>query len=440
MIRRCIAVVSCRDTNITTVFAKMKSTSLPGRNIACRFCGAALTHTFVDLGSSPLCQTQILPADMNKMEPFYPLHVFVCDKCYLVQLDEYVAPDTIFSSEYPYFSSYSTSWVKHASDYADHMEADYGIGSRSFVVEIASNDGYLLQHFVKKGVRCLGVEPAGSVAKAAIAKGIPTVSRFFGTETAQQLVAEHGKADLMVGNNVLAHVPNLNDFVRGLATMLADSGTVTMEFPHLLQLMRLNQFDTIYHEHFSYFSFSVVNRVFAHHGLTLHDVAELPTHGGSLRIYASHKSAGRAQSKRALELLEREKQAGVETLAFYADFEARVRQTKWKLLDFLIKAKQQGKTVVGYGAPGKGNTLLNYCGIRQDFLEYTVDRNPHKQGTCTPGTRIPILDPSEIEKTKPDFILILPWNLKDEIVTSMAHARKWGAKFVVPIPEVEVLA
>jgi hypothetical protein len=354
-------------------------------------------------------------------------------------LDEYVAPDTIFSSEYPYFSSYSSSWVTHARHYAEHMQADYGIGSESFVVEIASNDGYLLQHFVKKGVRCLGVEPAAGVASAALANGVPTVVRFFGTETAEELVAEHGQADLVIGNNVLAHVPRLNDFVHGLRVMLADEGVITLEFPHLLRLMQLNQFDTIYHEHFSYFSFAVVNRVFAHHELTIIDVAELPTHGGSLRIYAAHRKSRREPSRRVSDLLERERLAGVETLGFYSGFETKVRETKRRLLDFLIDAKRRGKSIVGYGAPGKGNTLLNYCGIRRDFLDYTVDRNPHKQGTYTPGTRIPILDPSQIEKTRPDFILILPWNLKDEIVASMAHVRQWGGRFVVPIPEVEVL-
>jgi C-methyltransferase-like protein/putative zinc binding protein/methyltransferase family protein len=417
----------------------MHDPGLRGVEISCRFCGAALTHTFVDLGSSPLCQTQILPSDLNKMEPFYPLHVFVCDRCFLVQLDEYVAPDTIFGAEYPYFSSYSSSWVTHARDYAAHMKADYGIGPESFVVEIASNDGYLLQHFVEDRVRCLGVEPSAGVAHAAAAKGVPTVVRFFGTETAEDLVAEHGEADLVIGNNVLAHVPKLNDFVNGLRVMLADDGVITLEFPHLLRLMQLNQFDTIYHEHFSYFSFTVVDRLLAHHGLVIIDVAELPTHGGSLRIYAAHRDGRREHSKRVLDLLERERLAGVETLESYAGFEAKVRETKRKLLEFMIDAKRRGKSIVGYGAPGKGNTLLNYCGIRQDLLEYTVDRNPHKQGTYTPGTRIPILDPSQIDKTRPDFILILPWNLRDEIVASMSHVRQWGARFVVPIPEVEVL-
>ena len=417
----------------------MHNRGLRGFGFNCRSCGSALTHTFVDLGSSPLCQTQILPSDLNKMEPFYPLHVFVCDRCFLVQLNEYVAPDTIFGAEYPYFSSYSSSWVTHAREYAAHMKADYGIGPESFVVEVASNDGYLLQHFAENGVRCLGVEPSAGVAGAAVAKGVPTVVRFFGTEIAEDLAAQHGKADLVIGNNVLAHVPKLNDFVNGLRVMLADEGVITLEFPHLLRLMQSNQFDTIYHEHFSYFSFTVVDRLLAHHGLVIVDVAELATHGGSLRIYAAHRDGRREHSKRVLDLLERERLAGVETLEFYAGFETKVRETKWKLLEFMIDAKRRGKSIVGYGAPGKGNTLLNYCGIRRDLLEYTVDRNPHKQGTYTPGTRIPILDPAQIDKTRPDFILILPWNLKDEIVASMSHVRQWGARFVVPIPAVEVL-
>jgi C-methyltransferase C-terminal domain/Putative zinc binding domain/Methyltransferase domain len=410
------------------------------RSIDCRFCGTRLTRSFIDLGLSPLCQTQIYPDHADEGEMFYPLHVWVCDECFLVQLAEYVKPETIFGPEYPYYSSYSPSWVEHARRYANRMMSDYGIGRDSFVVEIASNDGYLLQHFVAENVRCLGVEPAGGVAEAARSKGIPTVNRFFGTATAAAVAGEHGKADLMLGNNVLAHVPDLNDFVRGLKTMLARDGMITMEFPHLLKLIELNQFDTIYHEHFSYFSFTTVQKVFRHHGLKLFDVEELSTHGGSLRIYAAHEeSAARAISERVGELLRREEQKGFTSIEFYSGFERKARETKRKLLDFLIQAKRADKTIVGYGAPGKGNTLLNYCGIRRDFLDYTVDRNPHKQGTYTPGTRIPILDPSAIFETRPDYILILPWNLREEIVKSMAAVREWGGRFVVPIPEVEVI-
>jgi hypothetical protein len=406
----------------------------------CRFCGAALSRVFLDLGLSPLCQTQISPDQVNQGEAFYPLRVFVCDSCYLVQLDEYVSPDVIFGENYPYFSSYSESWVRHAKTYTDRMVAEYGIGKDSFVVEIASNDGYLLQHFSDLGVPCLGIEPAEGVANAAREKGIDTITRFFGEQTAVDVAREYKKANLVLGNNVLAHVPDLNDFVAGLRELLADNGMITMEFPHLMRLMLEHQFDTIYHEHFSYFSFSTVSRVFAEHGLVIFDVEELPTHGGSLRIYAAKAdSDDRTVSPRAADLLHREKSMGFETIEFYMDFEEQVRETKRALLEFLLTAKRAGKSVVGYGAPGKGNTLLNYCGIRQDFLDYTVDLNPHKQGTYTPGTRIPILDPTIISKTKPDYILILPWNLQKEIIKSMAFVREWGCRFVVPIPTVKIL-
>lgn len=406
----------------------------------CRFCDNPLSDVFVDLGLSPLCQTQISPEQLNHGENYYPLRVFICSTCFLVQLDEYVSPDIIFGEDYPYYSSYSDSWVKHAKDYADKMIADYAIGKDSFVVEIASNDGYLLQHFKNAGVPCLGVEPAEGVAQAARDKGIETISRFFGKDTATGVSHEFRKADLLLGNNVLAHVPDLNDFVSGLRELLADDGLITMEFPHLMRLMQENQFDTIYHEHFSYFSFSTVSRIFAHHGLSIFDVEELKTHGGSLRIYAAKAdNSSHSLSARATELLERERSMGFESIEFYAHFEEQVRETKRALLEFLINAKRDGKSVVGYGAPGKGNTLLNYCGIREDFLDYTVDRNPHKQGTFTPGARIPILDPSEINRTKPDYILILPWNLRKEIKESMSHVQEWGCKFVVPIPTVTVL-
>lgn len=406
----------------------------------CRFCGSRNSRLFVDLGLSPLCQTQIRPEQLNHGEAFYPLRVFVCEECLLVQLDEYVSPEVIFSGDYPYYSSYSESWVKHARHYVQQVIKAYGINSESFVVEVASNDGYLLQHFVQAGVPCLGIEPAGGVAEAAKAKGIETITKFFGTSTARDVVEGYRKADLVLGNNVLAHVPDLNDFVRGLQEMVADSGIITMEFPHLIRLIQENQFDTIYHEHFSYFSFSTVTRIFAHHGLSIFDVEELPTHGGSLRIHAAKSKTGnRSRSARAQELLDREHELGADSLSFYTGFAQQVAETKRALLDFLITAKREGKTVVGYGAPGKGNTLLNYCGIREDFLDYTVDRSPHKQGTFTPGTRIPILDPSAILQTKPDYILILPWNLRQEIVHSMAAVREWGCRFVVPIPRVEIL-
>jgi len=387
---------------------------------------------------SPLCQTHITPEQLNHMEPFYPLHAYVCHECFLVQLEEYVAPDDIFS-DYAYFSSYSDSWVEHARRYAEAMIERFDLGGSSQVVEIASNDGYLLQHFVKRGVPVLGVEPAANVAKVAVEKGIPTTVRFFGTETAKAIAAEHGKADLLLGNNVLAHVPNINDFVGGMKVLLKPSGVITMEFPHLYQLMDQNQFDTIYHEHFSYLSFMTVEKVFASHGLTLFDVEELGTHGGSLRIYGRHtENNALVVTARANALRQREISEGFAKLETYSTFTEKVKETKRGLLEFLINAKRAGKTIVGYGAPGKGNTLLNYCGIRQDFMDYTVDRSPHKQGKYTPGTHIPILSPDRIRETKPDYVLILPWNLKEEISQQMAYIREWGGKFVIPIPEVRI--
>jgi SAM-dependent methyltransferase len=409
------------------------------RSHACRFCRAPLGHTFVDLGMSPLCQTHISPGELNRMEPFYPLHAFVCDGCFLVQLEEYVSPAEIFS-EYAYFSSYSDSWVEHARRYAEAMIRRFGLDAQSLVVELASNDGYLLQHFVRAGIPVLGVEPAANVAEVAVQKGIPSLVRFFGRDAAREIVEEVGRADLLLGNNVLAHVPRLNDFVAGMKILLKPGGVITMEFPHLYRLMEGNQFDTIYHEHFSYFSFFTAEKVFAAHGLTLFDVEELPTHGGSLRIYARHAENRALPVSPAVDALRRrEFEAGITRLETYASFAERVKETKRGLLEFLIRAKRAGKRLAGYGAPGKGNTLLNYCGIRTDFLDYTVDRSPYKQGKFTPGTRIPILHPDKIAQTRPDYVFILPWNLQDEIVRQMAHVRDWGGKFVVPIPTVSVL-
>jgi SAM-dependent methyltransferase len=404
----------------------------------CRFCRTPLSHTLIDLGMSPLCESFLALEQLNQMEPFYPLHVHVCDRCFLVQVEQYVAPDHIFT-EYAYFSSYSDSWLRHASGYVDMITDRLGLGATHRVVELGSNDGYLLQYFVRKGIPVLGVEPARNVAAAAVAKGVPTVSRLFGRETARDLVAEGHGADLIAGNNVLAQVPDVNDFVGGIAILLKPGGTVTIEFPHLERLMDENQFDTIYHEHFSYFSFSTAERIFAAHGLTLFDVEELPTHGGSLRIYARHAAdTARPVTERAHALRAREELGGFNRLERYASFTEQVHETKCRLLDFLIAAKRQGKSVVGYGAPGKGNTLLNYCGIRTDFLEYTVDRNPYKHGKYTPGTHIPIHPPERIAETRPDYVLILPWNLKDEIMEQMAGIRAWGGQFVVPIPDVKV--
>jgi SAM-dependent methyltransferase len=405
---------------------------------SCRFCGTGLRHSFVDLGLSPLCQTVITPEQLGRMEPFYPLHAFVCHECFLVQLDHRISPAEIFS-EYGYFSSYSDDWVEHARRYAEEMRRRLDLNDQSRVVEIASNDGYLLQHFVAAGIPVLGIEPAANVAKAAVQKGIPTKLRFFGLDAARGIAEESGQADLLVGNNVLAHVPELNDFVAGLKALLKPEGMITMEFPHLYRLMEGNQFDTIYHEHFSYFSFMTVQKLFQAHGLGICDVEELTTHGGSLRIYARHANRALAVSPAVEALQRRELEAGMNRLDAYAPFAERVKETKRALLEFLIRVKREGKTVVGYGAPGKGNTLLNYCGIRQDFVDYTVDRSPYKQGKFTPGTRIPIQPPETIAQTRPDYVLILPWNLKDEIVRQTRHIREWGGQFVIPIPSVSVL-
>ena len=405
----------------------------------CRFCESPLQHTFVDLGMSPMANSYLKAEQLQKMEPFYPLHTYVCGKCFLVQLPEFESPENIFS-DYAYFSSYSDSWLKHAKDYTGMMTGRFGLGDGSRVVEIASNDGYLLQYFKEKGIPVLGIEPAANVAEAAIAKQIPTIVKFFGAKTAGELSAEGGHADLIVGNNVLAHVPDLNDFVSGLNILLKPQGIVTMEFPHLMRLMDENQFDTIYHEHFSYFSFNAVNKVFTSHGLKIFDVDELPTHGGSLRIYAAHaENASRPIEKRARELLQREEGRGVNTIESYSTFGEKVKETKRAILDFMIKEKRSGKSFAGYGAPAKGNTLLNYCGIRSDFIDYTVDRSPHKQGHSLPGVHIPIYGPDKIIETKPDYLVILPWNLKNEIIEQMSHIRDWGGKFVVLIPEVQVI-
>ncbi len=406
---------------------------------ACMCCGAGLHHTFVDLGMSPLCESYVPAEKLNHMEPFYPLHVYVCDRCFLVQLEEYVSPKEIFT-EYAYFSSYAESWVEHMRRYAEMITRRLGLGRDSLVVEVASNDGYLLQHFVRAGIPVLGIEPAANVAKVAVEKGIPTLVKFFGEATARELVAQGVQADLLCGANVLAQVPRLNDFVRGLRILLKPGGVCTVEFPHLMRLMAENQFDTIYHEHFSYFSYLAAERVFAGQGLTLFDVEEIPTHGGSLRVYARHaEDAGKPITERALRLRQREVDAGLLRLESYARFAEQVRETKRKLLEFLIGARRAGKKVVGYGAPGKGNTLLNYCGIRTDFVDFTVDRNPYKQGKFLPGTHIPIHAPERIREARPDYLLILPWNFQEEIMKQMAHIREWGGKFVVPIPEVRVV-
>ena len=410
------------------------ATALPG----CRFCSGPLRHTFVDLGMSPLCESYVPAERLGEMEPFYPLHVRVCERCLLVQLEEFVAPEEIFS-EYAYFSSYSDSWVAHARDYVDSAVERFGLGTDSLVVEIASNDGYLLQHVVERGIPALGVEPAANVAEAARRRGVESVVGFFGCELASRLVDQGRRADLLVGNNVFAHVPDLNDFTAGMKLLLAPDGALTLEFPHLARLIAENQFDTIYHEHFSYFSFLTAREVLAAHGLEVFDVEELATHGGSLRVYAQHEGGPREIGSAVTELVARERADGYDRLSAYSAFAPRVMETKWRLLEFLIGARREGKRVVGYGAPGKGNTLLNFCGIRTDLLDFTVDRNPYKQGQFLPGTHVPIRHPDALEHARPDYILILPWNLTDEIVAQLAHARQWGGRFVVPIPEVRVI-
>jgi len=387
---------------------------------------------------SPLCESFLSADALNRMEPFYPLHVWVCETCFLVQLEEYVGGEEIFT-DYAYFSSFSDSWLDHSRRYVDQMIEELRLTSRSEVIEIASNDGYLLQYFVKRGIPALGIEPAANVARVAKEKGVETIVKFFGRAVARELSAAGRRPSLILGNNVLAQVPDLNDFIAGLKLLLGPSGVVTIEFPHLLRSIDGNQFDQIYHEHYSYFSLYSAERIFAAHGLPIYDVEELATHGGSIRIYAAHeRDESKPMTDRLLALRAEEAKAGIATLAYYENFELRVRETKRKLLEFLIEAKREGKRIVAYGAPGKGNTLLNYCGIRTDFLDFTVDRSPHKHGKFLPGTHIPIFTPEKLWEARPDYVLILPWNLKTEIMAQLAGIREWGGKFVVPIPEVTV--
>ena len=404
----------------------------------CRGCDAVLRHTFVDLGLSPLANSFVSPERLGAPESFYPLHVFVCDRCFLVQLPIAAAPADIFQ-DYAYFSSYSDTWLKHAEAYVRKMLAERTWGPESLVLELASNDGYLLQFFKREGIEVLGVEPARNVAEAARAAGIPTVVTFFGRATAGQLVQQGRMADLLIANNVLAHVPDLHDFVAGIAAILKPEGLATLEFPHLLRLMLEVQFDTIYHEHFSYFSLLAVEPVFRRHGLVVVDVEEWPTHGGSLRLYVRHAGAtGAEPGRRVVELRQREVAAGLDSVQTYRRFGERVREVKAALLECLIALRRQGASIVGYGAPAKGNTLLNYCGIRGDYLEYTVDRSPHKQGLYLPGSRLPIFAPEQITLTRPDYVLILPWNLRDEIMQQMSAVRSWGGRFIVPVPDVQI--
>lgn len=406
--------------------------------LPCRFCGTLLRHSFADLGSTPLANSYLDEADLLAPEQLYELHARVCHECFLVQLPELESAAAIFG-DYAYFSSYSDSWLRHSKEYVTLMEKRFGIDRNSRVIELASNDGYLLQYFQQKNVPVLGIEPAANVAKVANERGIDTRIDFFGTRVAESLSAPDVQADLLLGNNVLAHVPDLNDFVAGMRIVLKSSGVITMEFPHLLRLIEKNQFDTIYHEHFSYFSLATVRKVFAAHELTLFDVEELPTHGGSLRIYACHAAdASKSVSPNVDSLAAREERAGLGEIHTYLEFGDRIKETKRKLLSFLIAAKNEGKSIAGYGAAAKGNTLLNYCGIGTDFIDYTVDRSPHKQGKYLPGTRIPVYPPEKLAATQPDYVLILPWNLKDEIIEQQSSVRSWGGQFIVPIPEVGI--
>jgi hypothetical protein len=406
---------------------------------ACRFCREPLQRTFVDLGMSPLCESYLTAEQAGERESFYPLHVYVCEKCLLVQLKEYAKPEEIFT-EYAYFSSFSDSWLKHARNYCYAMKDRFGLGPSSHVIEIASNDGYLLQYFVEQSVPALGIEPAVNVAEAAIRCGVPTLVRFFGEELAIELAADRKQADLLLGNNVLAQVPDLNDFVRGLKVLLKPQGVITLEFPHLLTLITDNEFDTIYHEHFSYFSLFTTELILKAHGLRVFDVEELPTHGGSLRIYACHDEDGtKCENDRVHHVRAKEESAGLTSIDAYSAYARKVSETKWALLELLIAAKRNGKSIAGYGAPGKSATLLVHCGIGRDFLDYTVDRNPYKHGRFTPGMHIPIHPPEKIAETKPDYVMILPWNLKNEIMAQLHYIREWGGKFIVPIPEPQII-
>ena len=406
----------------------------------CRFCNHPLSKEFIDLVNSPASNSFLTAEQLNEPETFYPLKVYTCDKCFLVQVDEYKKSDAIFSSDYVYFSSYSKSWLAHCKAYTDLMQARFGFNSDSLIAEIASNDGYLLQYFKEKGIPVLGIEPTSNTAQIAIDKGIPTVTEFFGVALAKQLVSEGKKADLLLGNNVLAHVPDILDFVGGMKILLNRGGVITMEFPHLVQLIENNQFDTIYHEHFSYLSFYTVQQIFESQGLEMFDVEEIPTHGGSLRIYAKHKEDNsKTISANVAQLIDKEVLKGINDMAYYAGFQQRAEQIKLDLWSFLIEQKRKGKKVAAYGAAAKGNTLLNYCGVKNDLIAFVVDANPHKQNKFLPASHIPVTHEAYLKAEKPDFVIILPWNLKTEITQQLAYIKEWGGEFVVPIPSVTVI-
>ncbi len=406
----------------------------------CRFCNNQLEHTLIDLVNSPASNSFLTQEQLNEPESFFPLKVFTCHSCFLVQVDEYKKSDAIFDSNYVYFSSYSKSWLAHAKQYSDLMVERFGFNDQSLVTEIASNDGYLLQYFKEKGIPTLGIEPTSNTAEVACAKGIETITEFFGTKLAQQLVTENRKSNLLLGNNVLAHVPDIVDFVDGMKLVLAEEGVITMEFPHLVQLIDNNQFDTIYHEHFSYLSFYTVKQIFEAAGLEMFDVEEIPTHGGSLRIYAKHKDdTTKLVSSYVETLITKEKQKGIDKLNYYAGFHEKVMNVKLDLLTFLIEQKRKSKKVAAYGAAAKGNTLLNFCGIKADLIDFVVDANPHKQNKYLPASHIPVVNEDYLKTQKPDFVLILPWNLQEEITHQLAYIKEWGGQFVIPIPNVKIL-
>jgi SAM-dependent methyltransferase len=425
--------------NIETDLSVDTLATTPAAKGGCRFCGTPLKHSVVDLGKSPLCENFLTQDQLLESEVFYPLRAVVCDECFLVQVEEYVSGKEIFCGEYAYFSSFSDSWLAHAARYVDMIVDRLKLSGDSHVIELASNDGYLLKNFVQKGISCLGIEPAENVAAVAVENGVPTLVKYFGVETARQVAGDYLKADLLIANNCLAHVPDLNDFVGGMKIVLNDSGVITIEFPHLINIIEENQFDTIYQEHYCYFSLHTLIQVFQKHGMTIFDVEKLPTHGGSLRIYIRHtEDHSKPVTSAVTEIHAAELNSGFTKLETYSAFAERVAETKRALLEFLIQAKRDGKSVVGYGAPGKGNTLLNYCGIRTDFIDYVVDRNPYKHGKFLPGTHIPVFPTERIAETKPDYVLILPWNLKDEISAQLEYVRGWGGQLVVPIPELSV--
>lgn len=406
----------------------------------CRFCKTELKHVFIDLINSPASNSFLTREQLNEPEVFFPLKVFTCHNCFLVQVDEYKKSDAIFNNEYVYFSSFSTSWLEHSRRYTERMIERFSYSGRSLVVEIASNDGYLLQYFQQRQIPVLGIEPTANTAEVAVSKGINTVVDFFGKALATRLAAEGKKADLLLGNNVLAHVPDIVDFVGGMKVLLKEDGVITMEFPHLMQLVDNNQFDTIYHEHFSYLSFHTVQQIFESQGLVLFDVEEIPTHGGSLRIYARHReNTARPVSPNVETLLKKESAAGLTTLAYFDNFQQKALKVKLELTDFLIRQKQEGHKVAAYGAAAKGNTLLNYCGIKSDLIDFVVDANPHKQGKWLPASHIPVVAEDTLRQQRPDYVLILPWNLREEIVRQLDYIREWGGKFVVPIPHLQII-